>query len=881
MTGNSTDFVNTVRYALKHYDDPARLEQNSPLVSPYFLGQYLEKNLVDGNLPYGRGKLLQRLLYDAAVELWGGELPADRDQLVECAEQWRAKKGNKGGVYHFYLLELRYFRKYFSSHTRPSKNSVVQIVNYLSIGTAPFHRHINAAINSLAEKLILSVQPTMRLEQPKPLGDTEMVGRRRLLSTIMGQLDNNQAVMVSGMGGMGKTTLGEMIYDKWEKTPAFWSTVRPYLNDDVNSLLFSLAHFLKQHGATTLWVQLMTKVGQDWTRLLGYLENDLRAVNPLLCFDEVDRLLSRDPGIAHPNQVAVLELFENLVGVTPMLLIGQHPIIDTHQHHKLTGLGAAEADQLLERIAPDIEPVVSSKWPQWTEGSPRLLHLCVTLHRNEETVRSEIDLSGPFQRLWRRLSPEEQGVLAELSVYLSPAPADVWSAEQAIVKTLIQRQIVKEDGNGGIEILPTWRLYLYHHFLLPESRLKYHEKAAVVRLQRGEYTVSAYHYALAGAEDEALDIWYRHSTSEIERGFMAMARHIFVDLVSPTKLEGELQKKQLTILRNDLFTATGGFDEILQTSELRPITNDDSIEDVIIDQQEARTEFFRGDASTAIERYEHALNRLAKMLKRDTMIRNHLGRIFLDEGQLSEAQQKADEIYTTYLRLKADIARRKGDFNLAEQGYLKALDYAESNNAVTASIHHGLMIVLSQQGKIELATYHAEEAKAYYIEIGNRVLQETIQMEIAGMYLQAEQFEKVIEYGEPALTFFRKVRHQTARFVLLNILAQAYFEIGNIEKAKEYANKVRLEESPGQYALACYTLGRIHLHNKKAGLAEAVFTEGFKVAVEQKDIYMQAYLLRERSKAYTLEGDMVQAKRDYDDALELFNQMGLDDEIDK
>ena len=133
-------FFNAVRDALKHFDDPIWLGKHSPLATPYFLGDFLlvqaGKQAKSATLC---GQVLSGLLLKAAQQLWQGEvLPKrnERQMLIDIVTAKRRVLGNKGGHYYFLVLELRYFRRYYSKFDYP--RSVSEIREFLGVGHGPF-----------------------------------------------------------------------------------------------------------------------------------------------------------------------------------------------------------------------------------------------------------------------------------------------------------------------------------------------------------------------------------------------------------------------------------------------------------------------------------------------------------------------------------------------------------------------------------------------------------------------------------------------------------------------------------------------------------------------------------------------------------------------
>jgi ABC-type transport system involved in cytochrome c biogenesis ATPase subunit len=77
------------------------------------------------------------------------------------------------------------------------------------------------------------------------------------MARLLAGLAAGKAVGLSGAGGVGKTTLGQVLAAGFAPQATFWYTLSPGLNDNSHSLLFALAYFLQGQGASALWSQLV------------------------------------------------------------------------------------------------------------------------------------------------------------------------------------------------------------------------------------------------------------------------------------------------------------------------------------------------------------------------------------------------------------------------------------------------------------------------------------------------------------------------------------------------------------------------------------------------------------------------------------------------
>ena len=211
-TQTAVSFIEQIRAALNHYDDPEWLGNESPLAAPYFLGSTLQT----GANAIERGEALRHALQLAASTLWGGELPTTKAKLETAVNEERQQKGNKGARYHFLLLELRYFRQYFRDNETPAVDNDIAMCDYLSISRASYFNHLKVAQKALSEALLKQLQPTLHLEQPLS-PEPNLIGRNELITQCLADLQAGQSVALSGMGGSGKTTVAATIAHHWGK----------------------------------------------------------------------------------------------------------------------------------------------------------------------------------------------------------------------------------------------------------------------------------------------------------------------------------------------------------------------------------------------------------------------------------------------------------------------------------------------------------------------------------------------------------------------------------------------------------------------------------------------------------------------------------------
>lgn len=216
-------FIAAVADALKHYNDPQWLGKNSPLASPYLLTNRLYSR---DNTAATRGEILQTLLADALNSIQGSN--AERYQTILRA-------------YHI------------------EGGTVAEVGKFVGLARNSFNLNRKAAIDALAEVLVSQLHPALRLESPPAA--SLLLERDELIEECLTQIEHMQTIALTGGSGIGKTALAAHLVDKIDQ-PIFWYTIRPSLTDQLESMVFALGLFAHNHGASTLWQELIATDGQ-------------------------------------------------------------------------------------------------------------------------------------------------------------------------------------------------------------------------------------------------------------------------------------------------------------------------------------------------------------------------------------------------------------------------------------------------------------------------------------------------------------------------------------------------------------------------------------------------------------------------------------------
>lgn len=872
-------FEETVQQALKLYDDPSKLATESPLATEYFLSATVARDDTPPR-PTTRGEWLCRVIREAAATLWGGPLPRTYEAMKAALIEERKERGSSR--YAYLVLELRYFRQFL----RPrSLRDIYESDEYLLDSKAGDHRAHKLAIQQLAQALLAYCRPALRPEQPAPA--LPPLGVEAALQQAVQALTAGHTVALVGPSGIGKSTLGAAIGQALGSHPRFWFTLRPTLNDRLSSLLFSLGHFFHEQGASTLWQFLALKEGsvQDLQVVLALVRQDLHllAANPpLLCFDELDRLLQVNSEQSDPHYSQLLEFVESLQGNAPLLLMTQRPLLTTDTTITLRGLAVEQLHQLAVRLGVQLSNDELFQFQRYTQGNPRMALLTLALHQPGETLTDTLatlsqraGLLPLLQRLWSRLRVEERHLLQQLAVFRSFTPEEQW--DKAIVERLLALHLVERDGYGGLALIPGLRETLYAE-LPTELRQELHLAAALVRAQLAEYTAAAYHYWQADQPAQAIAIWYPNRKIAITRGEAEAALTIFANL-SARRLELP-ERKALDLIRAELRLLSG---EIRQSfAEMETIRWwDRSAAAARAHELRGRLQEALGDPEAALDNYVKGAELTLNLAAEVATLLNMAGRLQITRGNLTEARRLAQLAECNTQLLLGEIEELQGHYDEALLLLQKALLTAQhfDDLPLLARTHSLLARFYSRHKRATEAVYHNECALTIYETRKDRMAQARIRSDLAAIYIDSRQFQAVLEPARQAYQFFKSIQSPFRMSVAAANLAEAYFELGDWQQAEHFAQEVLAQEEPQSYAYGLFTLGRLHQARANWTAAAAHFGEIIRITEANGDAFMAAYAQRELGAVYQSAGQLSAAQQEYQSALQRFVQMAIADEV--
>ena len=874
-------FLETLRKSLEHIADPVWLEKNSPFTSVFFANQgtggrsthqlqLTERADVDRQLRsiWRDWEDLSKTPLQALIWETIGQLAGEIDDLTQS------------------ILLLSYF-----DLAQPKQSQVIKI---LAVGRSTYYRYLERAVEKLGFEVVKNLRPSLRLEQPQP---RQLVGRENEFQLALSQLQNGRAVHLVGGSGLGKTSLGARLAASWE-LPVFWYTFRPQLTDSLEQLLFALAFFLHQQGASGLWLYLssLTEPIQPDRAIMALSQHldELRSTPPLFCFDEADLLLPDDlnDSESHVQLRGFLSEWAKMDrSGSPLLFIGQKLLLEPEQDNLiiLSQLHETDLIDFMHNLHVDVESSDIKKLYKLTKGNPLLLRLVAILFQQGtsisdslEQLTSSVTLDWFWQNLRQRLIEAELVILREISVFQGNAPRDGWRRHSKLIDQMISRGILEETSIQAIGLHPALRRLIYDQ--IPQVlKTELHLGAAHILAERSHFTLAAYHFIEAGRPEMAIWTWYSHRQTEIDQGQARIALALFETLDS-LELADRADQKALALLIAQLSSLSGSFsaglkalEEIEWQNETASSVTAHEYRGVLLSQT--------GEAVKSIDEYRKSLDVVENLrVTQEIYLRTHIAR--RTYGLLRNIEQATLEANLAKFDLdilQGQLADASGDYNNARIHYANALAAADqiTNPSRMAKLHEALGVMEARYAHVEAAVDHFKKAGQYHHECGNVVYARGLtNTNISYTYLAKRRYADALEPGEKALAFYQEINHPYWLAINEANLAEITFYLGRHSESRHYAESGLRREEPSVRPYCLYVLGHLSRVEQAFEQAEQLCQDAIESAQEIEDPWAEAPANNALGEVCRDAGRPEEALTTFNAALAIWKRIGVQHEVE-
>jgi tetratricopeptide (TPR) repeat protein len=413
-----------------------------------------------------------------------------------------------------------------------------------------------------------------------PAAAVERSGR---LAELTALLAAERGVVVTGLPGMGKTTLAAAAA-RARTGPVAWVTLTRGVNASLDALLRRLALFLYGRGHPVVAPVLARAEGPGEAALgldrqLEWITAALAADEPVLvCLDNA-HLLPRDE-----DTPAVLRHL--LAATRSTLLLTSRELLPLPELAllRLDGLEPAEARALVAGLggitgAGPAEPALADRLVDRTAGSPMLLRLAVGQLRGEpdpawlvEHLQTEPQVTSYLlDTTLPGLGPDAQRLLAQLAVFRTPvdvydelltelaqAGGDGYDLAPALAE-LGRRQLVDQPRRADLHPLVRDHLYATLAADPPRRRRLHHVAAVWSERAGGDPLEAAYHYGAAGEADEVAEVLAEYTEELVYAGDALAAAELAAGLAGRLGRRGGTDPEltgRLLLVRGDLLVNT-------------------------------------------------------------------------------------------------------------------------------------------------------------------------------------------------------------------------------------------------------------------------------------------------------------------------------------
>ncbi|WP_440955461.1 tetratricopeptide repeat protein [Methanosarcina sp. Mfa9] len=646
----------------------------------------------------------------------------------------------------------------FFNFESPSGDEFIKIIEYLN----------QQRKEASSQEILSRYNPSTLLYYPDKLKQFVTQNRADELKKSLIYLENHRILLLSGVGGVGKSTLSRALVDlRPVNVPEpFWFNFNQNQDAKLGDILEKLAAYMNAPEIAAFKAERREPGKPDVDRLTDELQR--RRSQVWLIFDDLSTMLEdrqfRDKGIellfsslrynTHNAKVIVTSR------ILPILENGESliDVVEDEEKQHLTGLEMDFAvDYLVRNGLEEVEPEKLEELATGVDGHPLALKLLVELVKEFGVVDTLEDLSmyqeskeetiKKTKRLFDKLAGEEKKLIERISVYRESVELKalrVMFTENTptnAVRKLIDKSLLETNHNSSYWLHPLVREFAYDDL---KNKNEAHDIACKYYLsiplpenprtkEELQSAIEAHHHACeAGIYDLAAQIILRSKL------------HVYLDIWG--------DYTSLIILYRRLLPADPLKEKVLLSNEMKSFV----FGDLGLTYQQL------GYVRKAIEYYEQAL-KIAKEIgdrRGEGADLGNLGNAYRNLGE----PRKAIEYYEQALKISKEIGDRRGEGN-----HLGNLGNAYSD-----------------LGEPRKAIEYYEQALKIAKEIGDRRGEGNHLGNLGLAYRNLGEPRKAIEYYEQALKIAKEIGDRRGEGNHLGNLGNAYSHLGKPRKAIEF-----------------------------------------------------------------------------------------------
>jgi tetratricopeptide (TPR) repeat protein len=631
-------------------------------------------------------------------------------------------------------------------------------------------RRVESTSTTTNSEIQSHYNPSTLPNYPDALKDFVTKNRAEELNNALTYLQNHRILLLTGMGGVGKTTIARALIDiKPDNVPMpFWFDFGQNKDARIGDILEKLASYLNTPDIARFREEKREPEKKDIDKLTDKIQ---AGVPVWLIFDNLESIL--DDIYFHDEY---MDLFFTCLHnsthlariiitsrILPKLKNGEGLIgVNEGDKQGIKGLRTNFAiDYLVKNGLGDLEPDKLEKLAKGVDGHPLALQLLVGLVKDfgVEDILEDLSIYQEHmedtilkaRKLFDKLVGNEKELLERISVYREPVGMkgirEMFEEKSSLnsIKKLIDKSLLETDHKGNYWLHPLVQEFSYEdlknkkevHLIafnyykslnLPENPTKKEDVQSLIEAHYHACMAKEYNKAFQIIFDnnlhEKLDLWGNYT--------------VLVDLYTKMLPEDHFG--------NEIFLEKKG-DHGMILGKLGIMYMNLSKHRKAIEYSEQALKISREEKNKC----EEGAN-----------LRN-LGIVFNSQGE----PEKAKEYFEQALKISKERGDRQGEGN---------------NFCDRGSAYYNLK-------KHKTAIYYYEKALGIAREIDDRRGEGKALGNLGNAYIDLRETKKAIGYYEQALNIAIEIRDRKGEGDRLGNLGNAYIDLGETKKAIEYCEQ--------------------------------------------------------------------------------------------
>ncbi|MBI3538437.1 MAG: tetratricopeptide repeat protein [Chloroflexi bacterium] len=773
--------------------------------------------------------------------------------------------------------------------------------------------HVVAHFDSpgdLADKVNTAIQPFLRDRvsaqdfRERPLDPIPIIpafiGHQTELARYRDQLERDHFLIIEGMPGVGKTTLGALLAREEQKRGrrVFWIDFDSTVKNNAEIFVWDIAAFLAQDGKTELWDFLQSETDasrrRDKAARFELMLSLLASGEYTLCLNDLHVVLRDEEITFFFGRIQKRFLYrESELPTRFVVMTRQVPaFLGEVAREELSGFDETDARAFLTAQRVELVDADFREMYRQVEGNPQFLRLSIAgllAHKNDPVAIGKFiqGLAGQrnirdylMKEIYGTLNDSEKRVLDALAIFQIPvayqAVEEVLAEENVkgitrVLDGLTDRHIVYARALEQIGLHPLVREYCERN-LDRDAHTRLNGKAAAYFISRRDYVMAAHHYRNARDYENAAQILIEHESELISAGRVdSMLEQLGVLTREQLSQDNWLKvcrvRGKSNHVRSRFDEAVENYEKVLEIGQAAQ--NDSLIADAHLGIGWAH--FRRGDYRAASEHLEKAIE-FGKAARDNLLVARaemRLGAVYLDSGDLDRAFASSNRSLETFGRanISDDVAdalgnlgriyHARGDWENAAQHYMQAIQIYEklgNRNRMTIG-YNNLGDVYREQGDFQSAIRCLEKSAQLAASIGNDFALAETSSTLAETLLGLGDPHRALEYAMRALQIAQSVEAKQHEGVVYRELGDIRAALGERKQARaQYENALKISESVGNQS----DLANLYLNFGKFLLSEAdpdAQARGKEFLKRARDLFRQIGARREEEKISTILAD--------------------------